>query len=197
MTDGLTTSTLQGITVTVSVNDGGIIFNDSKIITADILANNGVVHKIDTVLNLLTGPEPTESTLFDLIATTPSLSSLEAALIRLGFGFLKADGVSVTVFAPNNDAFDSVPASIANNLLTNVAFLPHLSNLLLYHVLESKITTNQRALKYGKLLATVNGESLAVTSPKLEATDTPSLSVTLKPRTVSSTLATLSCSLAG
>jgi uncharacterized surface protein with fasciclin (FAS1) repeats len=51
LTDGLTTSILQGITVTVSVNDGGIFFNDSKVAAADILANNGVVYKIETVLD--------------------------------------------------------------------------------------------------------------------------------------------------
>jgi uncharacterized surface protein with fasciclin (FAS1) repeats len=166
LTDGLTTTSLEGSTVNVSVNNAGIFFNDSKVVAADILANNGVVHKIDTVLNLLMAPGTTEPTLFDLVAATPSLSTLEAALIRVEFDFLKANGVSVTVFAPNNDAFGKVPVDIANNLFTNDAFLPHLSDLLLYHVLGTKITIN--AMFDGQFLQTTNSESLAVTGPPLE-----------------------------
>jgi uncharacterized surface protein with fasciclin (FAS1) repeats len=51
LSNGLTTSTLEGGTVTVSVNNAGFFFNDAKVVVADILANNGVVHKIDTVLD--------------------------------------------------------------------------------------------------------------------------------------------------
>jgi uncharacterized surface protein with fasciclin (FAS1) repeats len=51
LSNGLTTSTLEGGTVTVKVNNRGIFFNDAKVVKADILTNNGVVHKIDTVLD--------------------------------------------------------------------------------------------------------------------------------------------------
>jgi uncharacterized surface protein with fasciclin (FAS1) repeats len=51
LSNGLTTSTLEGGIVTVRVNNAGIFFNDAKVVKADILANNGVVHKIDTVLD--------------------------------------------------------------------------------------------------------------------------------------------------
>jgi uncharacterized surface protein with fasciclin (FAS1) repeats len=33
-----------------------VFFNDSKVVEVDILANNGVVHKIDTVLDPVDGP---------------------------------------------------------------------------------------------------------------------------------------------
>jgi uncharacterized surface protein with fasciclin (FAS1) repeats len=167
LSNGLTTPTLQGGTVTVSVNNAGIFFNDAKVVAADILANNGVVHKIDTVLTLMMDPEPTEPTLFELVAATPSLSTLGAAVVRAGLdGPLNSPG-SFTVFAPNNDAFGDVPADIASTLFTNDAFLPHLTDLLLYHVLGTKITTNMHAMFDGQFLSPLNGESLAVTRPQL------------------------------
>ncbi len=51
LSNGLTTGTREGGIVTVSVTDAGIFFNDAKVVAADILANNGVVHKIDSVLD--------------------------------------------------------------------------------------------------------------------------------------------------
>jgi uncharacterized surface protein with fasciclin (FAS1) repeats len=53
LSNGLTTTTrLVGKSVTVSVNTNGIFFNDAKVVKADILANNGVVHKINKVLTI-------------------------------------------------------------------------------------------------------------------------------------------------
>jgi transforming growth factor-beta-induced protein len=109
-----------------------------------------------------------QSTLFDLVAATPSLSTLEAALIRADLdGTLNSPG-SFTVFAPDNDAFGKVPSDIANTLFTNDAFLPHLTDLLFYHVLGTKITTNMHAMFDGQFLSPLNGESLAVTRPPLD-----------------------------
>jgi transforming growth factor-beta-induced protein len=47
LSNGLTIDTLEGGTVKVSVGDSGVFFNDSKAVEVDILANNGVVHKIN------------------------------------------------------------------------------------------------------------------------------------------------------
>jgi transforming growth factor-beta-induced protein len=108
-------------------------------------------------------------TLFKLVTMTPSLSTLQAALVRAGLdGVLDSDTVSLTVFAPNNDAFGMVHPDIASLLFNNDAFIPHLTNLLLYHVLGTQITTNQHAMFNGRFLDALNGESLAVTRPNLE-----------------------------
>jgi transforming growth factor-beta-induced protein len=71
LSDGINVNTLQGGTVEVSVGiegiffngvnsnavfvKGGFFFNDAKALEVDILANNGVVHKIDTVLDPFDG----------------------------------------------------------------------------------------------------------------------------------------------
>jgi len=52
LTDGMTVETVNGATLTINVDeDGGVTINDSStVITADIVASNGVIHLIDGVL---------------------------------------------------------------------------------------------------------------------------------------------------
>ena len=42
--------TLDGQNLNVMVNDGTVMVNDAKVIKADVMASNGVIHVIDTVL---------------------------------------------------------------------------------------------------------------------------------------------------
>jgi len=42
--------TIAGKNINIKVVDSGVIINDSKIISADVMASNGVIHVIDTVL---------------------------------------------------------------------------------------------------------------------------------------------------
>lgn len=50
LSDGQEVLTLQGETVTVSINGGVITINDAEVTIADLPASNGVVHVIDAVL---------------------------------------------------------------------------------------------------------------------------------------------------
>ena len=42
--------TVQGGVVTIDATKGGVTVNDAKVVTADVAADNGVIHVIDTVL---------------------------------------------------------------------------------------------------------------------------------------------------
>ena len=42
--------TVNGQTLAISVNDGTVMIDNAKVIKADILCSNGVIHVIDTVL---------------------------------------------------------------------------------------------------------------------------------------------------
>ncbi len=48
-----TPETLQGKNLCVHLKNGKVKINDGQVIEADILANNGVIHRIDTVLTPL------------------------------------------------------------------------------------------------------------------------------------------------
>ncbi len=50
LTDGQIVTTIQGQTVTVTINAQGVFINNAQVIVADIVTNNGVVHVIDAVL---------------------------------------------------------------------------------------------------------------------------------------------------
>ncbi|QDT14537.1 fasciclin domain-containing protein [Alienimonas californiensis] len=48
--DGQKVETLSGKKVNVKVKDGVVMLNKSKVVKADVMASNGVIHVIDTVL---------------------------------------------------------------------------------------------------------------------------------------------------
>jgi transforming growth factor-beta-induced protein len=159
LNDGAVAMTAQGGLVTVGITNGTITVNDIAVSDADILAINGVTQGIDGVLippppetetptvspatsSPTAAPEtmspttsPTEPTIVDLAVATPSLSTLVIAVTTAGLVDRLADpSAMLTVFAPSNDAFVSLPAGTLDALLTP-AFSQHLTNVLLYHVL--------------------------------------------------------------
>lgn len=49
--DGQSAETLSGASVKISVRDGNVFINDSRVIITDIKAKNGIIHVLDTVLH--------------------------------------------------------------------------------------------------------------------------------------------------
>jgi len=42
--------TLNGSDIKIKIDDGKVMVNDSQVIGADVMASNGIIHVIDTVL---------------------------------------------------------------------------------------------------------------------------------------------------
>jgi uncharacterized surface protein with fasciclin (FAS1) repeats len=42
--------TVQGDSVTIVVSDGGVKVDDANVVKTDVMASNGVIHVIDTVI---------------------------------------------------------------------------------------------------------------------------------------------------
>ena len=49
LTDGMTATTVEGADVTIDL-DNGVMVNDATVTTADVAADNGVIHVIDKVI---------------------------------------------------------------------------------------------------------------------------------------------------
>lgn len=45
-----TATTLQGSTITVGTSGGGVTINNAKVVATDVMASNGVIHVLDTVI---------------------------------------------------------------------------------------------------------------------------------------------------
>ena len=127
LTDGQELVTLNGESVTVTINADGVFINDAQVTVADLVAENGVVHVIDAVLL----PPAESNTVVDIIVNSPDHEILETAVVAAGLaGALSGEG-PFTVFAPTDAAFNALPAGTIEALLNDI---PTLTSILTYHV---------------------------------------------------------------
>jgi uncharacterized surface protein with fasciclin (FAS1) repeats len=154
LSDGLTATTLQGKDITVTINNEGIFINNAKVIVADIVTDNGVVHVIDAVLL-----PPARRTVVDVIVESEVHNTLEAAVIAAGLvDALNGDG-PFTVFAPTDAAFAALPAGTVETLLQDPT--GDLAQILLYHVLGAQVLSTD--LSDGLTATTLQGKDITVT----------------------------------
>ena len=154
LADGQTIVTLQGQEVTISISNGNVFVNNAQVTVADIVAGNGVVHVINAVLI----PQSTPSSVFEIIASSPDHTTLEAALNAANLDEPLSGNGLFTVFAPTDAAFNLLPAGTVDALLANI---PALTNILLYHVVGAAALSTD--LANGQVLTTLQGQPVTVT----------------------------------
>jgi transforming growth factor-beta-induced protein len=154
--DGQTLTTLAGESLLVRVVGGEVYIDGARVVTADVEAENGIVHVIDRTL---TGSLNLAQSALVLNETNLLFETVVAA--GLGDAFVSADGW--TVFAPDNGAFEAA-AEVAAGLSTE-----ELQAVLQYHVVPSGVVDSGTLLG---LLAdnggtievpTAQGESITIT----------------------------------
>ncbi len=154
LSDGQIIKTVNGKDVKVTFKDGNIFINNAKVVVADIIGNNGVVHIIDAVLT----PPADPVDVVDIIANSPIHNTLETAVIAAGLvPTLKGAG-PFTVFAPTDQAFAALPAGTIQALLNDKKTL---TDILTYHVAAGAVKSN--TLTNGQIIKTVNGKDIKVT----------------------------------
>ena len=142
-----TTNTLK-----LSATAGGDVYvNQAMVTMADISADNGVVHVLDAVVL------PNE-TVVD-VAIDNGFTTLTTAVITAELLSTLSDPFAeYTVFAPTNDAFDSLAVTLGTDL-AGILALPNLSDILLYHVVSGTVLST--GLTAGDV-PTLNGLSVTV-----------------------------------
>ncbi|PHK06258.1 fasciclin [Nostoc linckia z13] len=146
-------NTTGGVTINGGVSNGGAVVS-----TADIMADNGIIHVVNRVIAL--------PTVTSLVVANPDFSSLTAALTRDDqpdfAGILSGTANSpFTVFAPTNAAFTSF---LNEYEFANLNAVPQsaLENTLKYHVvtgsnvLSTSLTNNMSVTTFQGQSFTVN-----------------------------------------
>jgi uncharacterized surface protein with fasciclin (FAS1) repeats len=150
--------TLADANVFVTKNTSGVYVNGANVIQADIMASNGVIHVINTVLM------PPAGNIVEAAQANPNFTFLVEAVLRASQGSTNVAQVlsgagPFTVFAPTNQAF--MNAGFANIEAIRAADPAVLTSILTYHVVAGRILSSD--LTEGAQPATVNGGSVTIT----------------------------------
>ncbi len=154
LSDGQLINTLLEENIRVTINADGVFINNAKVIVADIVTDNGVVHVIDAVLT----PLEETNTVVDIIVNSPDHNTLEAAVLAAGLAETLSGQGPFTVFAPTDEAFAALTPGTLEALLEDI---PTLTSILTYHVVGGSALSTD--LSDGQVLTTVNGEDVIVT----------------------------------
>jgi transforming growth factor-beta-induced protein len=145
--------TLSGEQVFITTTGTGVQVNGSAgVFQADVVATNGVIHAVDTVLL----PDAFND-VAGIAIKRYFLSTLVGAVVQADLvGALQDPSATYTVFAPTNDAFASLPAGTLESLT-----IEQLTNILLYHVVDTRILSTDLADGTYELTA-LNGDTIDV-----------------------------------
>lgn len=120
--------TALGQMLSVNAKDG-VKIDNAKVVKADIVTKNGVIHVIDTVLL-------PKADIVDTAKAAGSFKTLLAAVEAAGLVETLRGAGPYTVFAPTDEAFGKLPAGTVEGLLKDI---PTLKSILLYHVVPGKV----------------------------------------------------------
>lgn len=113
---------------------GDVKVDGSKVIIADVMASNGVIHAIDKVI--------LPANVVNHAINNPDFSILVEAVVKAGLvDALSADG-PFTVFAPTNAAFTNLFTALGVSGIADLT-AEQLTPILLYHVVSGNVTASQ------------------------------------------------------
>lgn len=169
--DGQMLKTVEGDSLKVTKSGNTTYINGVAITIPDVVSTNGITHVIGSVLM-----PPTNGAMSDGVFVGGSLmtankdivqNALVASNVTSVVAAVKAAGLvstlesagPFTVFAPDNDAFNKLPAGTVDTLM-QPANKQKLIDILTYHVVKGVYTVAD--LKDGQMLTTLNGATLTV-----------------------------------
>jgi transforming growth factor-beta-induced protein len=160
--NGKTAKTVNGADVKIRVEGSTVFVNDSKVVTVDVAASNGIIHVIDTVLLPPTPAAAPVSNNAIQVAKDAGLTTLVAAVEAAGLTSTLQGPGPFTIFAPENNAFTVLGKATIDDLL-KPANKATLTSILTYHVVPGRFTAADIIKTPGHKLKTVNGKELRFT----------------------------------
>ncbi len=108
--------------------------DESTVITADVMASNGVIHAIDKVI--------LPPSVVSHAINNPNFSILVEAVVKAGLVDALSAAGPFTVFAPTNDAFNALFAALGVTGISDLT-AEQLTPILLYHVVSGNVLASQ------------------------------------------------------
>ena len=150
----LALNTASGVVITDAV------LTTAKVVAANVEASNGVVHAIDKVL-----VPPGVLNVVQMAQLNPLFDKLVGAVVAANLQGTLAGTGPFTVFAPTNDAFTAIDATVKT--LTPA----QLSKVLTYHVLSGQVLAAN--IPFGTAVDTVAMQKITIKAgPPITITDT-------------------------
>ncbi len=164
--------TLQGVALPIEVVGGKVKVGGANVVTADVMASNGVIHVIDTVML-----PPAAPNLVEVATKAGSFATLLQAAKAAGLAETLAKDGPFTVFAPTDAAFAQLGEDAIADLL-KPENNQKLAGILKHHVVAGEVKAAQ-AIKLteaktigGTLLKLqYDGKTLRVGGAKVVTTD--------------------------
>jgi uncharacterized surface protein with fasciclin (FAS1) repeats len=137
----LFTDSLYGALIRINTIDGSVFINGNAVVSANIMASNGVIHALGVVL---TSPQPIWET---LEATASDEEAPEFTILTEAIRIAKLDAdlaspdASFTLFAPTDAAFEAAAEALnlaPSDLLADPDFV---AAILQGHLVESELTS--------------------------------------------------------
>lgn len=122
----------NGSEAALSLSGDSLLVNLSTVTDTNVLAGNGVIHVLDTVLIPPAEKGDPQANIVETAIANGNFTTLVAALQAADLDTVLADESAVfTVFAPTDAAFAKIDEAVLNDLIANV---PALTKVLLQHV---------------------------------------------------------------
>lgn len=158
-------ATLNGDAIQLSSPDQQRLFvNMSEVTCTDIGAKNGIVHKVDAVIQF-----PNSVDIVHVAALKPELSTFYDLVKLTDLDHLLRASTEVTVLAPTNDAFGLIPQETLDYLLSD-AGRSDLVQILKQHIViqqpiagDARITAEIALSANGVMLETAAGSDVTLT----------------------------------
>lgn len=151
---------VNGDSVGLSLDDDNLLVNTVTVTSADIMADNGIIHVIDAVLMPPTDKGMPTANIVETAVAAGTFNTLVSALQATNLDAVLADESKMyTVFAPTDDAFAMLGEETINTLLANTDVL---SSILLQHVVMGEVDSVTAFTLNGMEAETASGAKLPV-----------------------------------